>query len=270
MVREDALVLRLWDFSETSQTAALFTRGHGAVRCLAKGSKRPKAKFSGGLELATLGEAVLIVKPTADLAQLIEWDLRETYFGLRRSVDAHLAAMCALDVIYHAVRDHDPHPGLFDAATDALRAIDEAGAGDAGLAGCVEAVGRLLYATLKEAGYEPVLDRDVVGGGSLGDGATVGFSTRHGGLTADPGPSGNTGNAGRTEEVWRVRRETVDSIRWLGSRDEYGPAPGVEALQRSVRLLGAWLGVVLGDAPAAQVAFLERLTPHSKGISDRP
>src|SRR5690606_23173149 len=126
MVREDAIVLRLWDFSETSQTAALFTRGHGAVRCLAKGSKRPRAKFSGGLELATRGEAVLIVKPTSDLAQLIEWDLRETYFGLRRRVDAHLAGMCALDLVFQAVRDHDPHERLFDALADALDEINGA------------------------------------------------------------------------------------------------------------------------------------------------
>src|SRR5690606_35396871 len=118
----------------------------------------------GGLELATRGEAVLIVKPTSDLAQLIEWDLRETYFGLRRRVDAHLAGMCALDLVFQAVRDHDPHERLFDALADALDEIN--GATDR--AACVAAVVRLQWATLREAGHEPVLDRDVRTGGALG------------------------------------------------------------------------------------------------------
>ncbi len=251
MIREDAIVLRLWDFSETSQTAALFTRGQGAIRCLAKGSKRPKAKFSGGLELATRGEGVLIVKPTAELAQLIEWDLQETYFGLRRRVDAHLAGMCALDLVFQAVRDHDPHPRLFDALLGALGEVDSA----ADPAGCVEAVGRLQWATLKEAGYEPVLDRDVRTGAEMEAAGTVGFDTRLGGVTTDPGRAESGG-----EEVWRVRSDTVRAVRWLGASSESNSgvlAPPSSAVFRAARLLGAWIGVVLGEPPAAQVAFFE-------------
>ncbi len=251
MIREDAIVLRLWDFSETSQTAALFTRGQGAIRCLAKGSKRPKAKFSGGLELATRGEGVLIVKPTAELAQLIEWDLRETHFGLRRRVDAHLAGMCALDLVFQAVRDHDPHERLFDALAGALRDIDSA----ADSSGCVEAVGRLQWATLKEAGYEPVLDRDVRTGAGLGEAETVGFDTRLGGVTQDPGRNDRGG-----EEVWRVRSDTVRAVGWLAATGEKNSAAGRPepvAVFRAARLLGAWIGVVLGETPAAQAAFFE-------------
>jgi DNA repair protein RecO (recombination protein O) len=254
MIREEAIVLRLWDFSETSQTAALFTRGQGAIRCLAKGSKRPKAKFSGGLELATRGEGVLIVKPTAELAQLIEWDLRETHFGLRRRVDAHLAGMCALDLVFQAVRDHDPHARLFDALARALAEIDSA----ADTPGCVEAVGRLQWATLKEAGYEPVLDRDVRTGAALTGLETVGFDTRLGGVTGDPGRAGKD-----AEEVWRVRSDTVRAVGWLARSSESNSGdipPSPAAIFRAARLLGAWIGVVLGEPPAAQVAFFEWFT----------
>jgi len=37
-ITDDAVVLRVWDFSETSQTVALLTRARGSVRGLAKGS----------------------------------------------------------------------------------------------------------------------------------------------------------------------------------------------------------------------------------------
>jgi recombinational DNA repair protein (RecF pathway) len=37
---DQAIVVRLWDFSETSQTVSLFLREHGMLRGLAKGSRR--------------------------------------------------------------------------------------------------------------------------------------------------------------------------------------------------------------------------------------
>lgn len=259
MAHEDAVVLRLWDFSETSQTAALFTRGRGIVRCLAKGSKRPRAKFSGGLELVTRGEAVLIVKPGAELAQLIEWDLGESYFGLRRSVDAHLAGAYAADLVFRCVTDHDPHERLFEALLDALRRVDE---GALDRAAILDSVIRFQWAMLRETGYTPSLGVDVRTGGALEPRASYGFDPRLGGLTRDPGAGG---------EIWRVRSETVEALRTLAveapqsdARTGEGPSGpgdvlGNDAASRGVRLLAAWIAAAFGEAPPSQQAFLDRL-----------
>lgn len=271
MTHEDAVVLRLWDFSETSQTGALFTRGRGVVRCLAKGSKRPRAKFSGGLELLTRGEAVLIVKPGAELAQLIEWDLRETYFGLRRSIDAHLAGAYAADLVFRCVTDHDPHERLFDALVGCLDGVDRSG-GDR--AAVLEAVLAFQWATLVETGYTPSLSVDVRTGETLGDEPRYGFDPRLGGVIRDPGrrsgaidASGADGGGSRGE-VWLVRGETVRRLRGLASRREAPgrQAPGAdddataESSTRCVRFLAAWITRVTGDSPGAQEAMMERLT----------
>ena len=86
---DSAICIRKLDWSETSQIVVLITEGHGKVSATAKGAKRQSpstlAKFSGGIELLTAGEAVLITKPTADLANLIEWDLD---FDLRIALQA--------------------------------------------------------------------------------------------------------------------------------------------------------------------------------------
>jgi len=74
---DDAIALRHWEYSETSQTVALFTRTHGLLRAMAKGAKREKSNFSGGIETLTRGRAVAIVKQTTDLATLTAWDLLE-------------------------------------------------------------------------------------------------------------------------------------------------------------------------------------------------
>ena len=69
-VTDDAVCIRQWDWSETSQTVSVFAREHGLLRGVAKGSKRENSRFSGGLEVLTRGEVMAIVKPTAEMANL--------------------------------------------------------------------------------------------------------------------------------------------------------------------------------------------------------
>jgi hypothetical protein len=55
---DEALCIRQWDWSETSQTVSLFCRTHGIVRGLAKGARRERSSFSGGIDLLARGEIV--------------------------------------------------------------------------------------------------------------------------------------------------------------------------------------------------------------------
>ena len=78
-ITEQAICIRQWDFSETSQTVSLFGRDTGVFRGIAKGSRRPKSNFSGGLDLLTLGDVVSIIKPGRDLATITEWGLHKVW-----------------------------------------------------------------------------------------------------------------------------------------------------------------------------------------------
>ena len=51
-IKDEAIVLRRLDYSETSQVLAFFTRDHGPRRLIAKGVKRStKKKFATGIDL---------------------------------------------------------------------------------------------------------------------------------------------------------------------------------------------------------------------------
>ncbi|MFN9968750.1 MAG: DNA repair protein RecO, partial [Phycisphaerae bacterium] len=69
-VMDDAICIRVWDWSETSQTVSLFCRSLGVVRGLAKGSKRQDARFSGGYELFTRGQAGVLITSHDAMATL--------------------------------------------------------------------------------------------------------------------------------------------------------------------------------------------------------
>ena len=127
--KDHAICIRHIDWSETSQVVALLTREQGKVRALAKGSKRTSpgavARFSGGIELLTLGQAVGIIKPSTDLATLTEWDLQNPYFHLRRDLAAHETALYAADLSNALLADHDPHAGVFAALAQLLEVLAE-------------------------------------------------------------------------------------------------------------------------------------------------
>jgi DNA repair protein RecO (recombination protein O) len=246
-VRDRAVCIRHWDWSETSQTVSLFTREAGVIRGIAKGARRERAPFSGGIELITRGEMIAIVKPGSELATITAWDLQETFPAIRKSLLSFHAAMYMVDAAQHSIQDHDPHAMLFDALLDALRSLGSE-------SDRLVAV-KFLAATIAETGWAPELARDVVTGGPLSKSATYGFAPSLGGFTNEkitvvsgtstPGP------------VWRVRGETLDLLRSVAPAQAAG-GNGAQpvVVDRAGRLLNAYLSFVLGrELPTAAAVF---------------
>lgn len=195
-----AIVLRQWDFSETSQTVRILTREHGAIRGLAKGARRERGMFSGGFEVCTRGQLVAIVKPGRDLATLTEWRLLEVFPGIRRRLAANRVALLAADLVAHLLDDGDPHPEVFDGLLELLRGLEEPGEEGRGLLA-------FQWLLLHVTGYTPRLDRDAVTGAPLDDDAPVlAFRPDAGGFTTTESATGSPGS-------WRLRRTTLEVLR---------------------------------------------------------
>jgi DNA repair protein RecO (recombination protein O) len=244
-ITEQAIVLRHWDFSETSQTVALFTRGFGMLRGLAKGAKRERSAFSGGFEALTRGEISAITKPGTDLATLTEWDLQEVYWAPRRSLFAHRAGLYLVDLVRHAVTDEDPHEGLWDALDAALRNLPQAPE--------FRSVLQLQWALLVETGYRPRLDADVLTGEPLDpDAETYGYAARSGGLVVDPGRAA-------PDHIWRVRADTVQVLRQLDQHPDQDSLGDPESIDRASRLLATALSEILArDLPSRAALYDDR------------
>ena len=229
-IRDEAVCLRRWEFSETSQTVCLLTRTHGVLRGLAKGARRDRGRFSGGFDVLTRGEIVAIVKPGRDLATLTDWYLTDTARALRVNLDANRAGLYIADLVYHMLKDHDPHPALFDRLVRTLGEL-------ANTAEIGSALLRLQWAIICECGYQPVTDRDARTGADLPAGArTLAFSPGAGGLTADG-----------TDRAWLVRRATADLLMALSEDPAAQPLPAeATTIDRANRLLAAYLREILG------------------------
>jgi DNA repair protein RecO (recombination protein O) len=269
-IKDQALCVRLWDWSETSQTVSLLARETGLIRGLAKGAKRERAPFSGGFEVLTVGEAMLIIKPEAraanapaqavsmhgsstSLATITAWDLQETFPVVRRSLRAFHAAMYIADLAQHLVQERDPHPGLFDAAAEALRSL--------GTHPEPAVLLRFQWAALGEAGFRPELHHDVATGEPLvQDAMPMVFSPELGGLTRaqDVALRPSTSQGSSQGPSWRLRPETTSVLRRLASpsSDASDRKASAQAVDRASRLLAAYSRHVLGrELPSARACF---------------
>jgi len=231
-VTDNAICIRRWDYSETSQTVSLLMRDHGIVRGIVKGAKRTGGGFDGGIDLLTHGQVVAIVSPARDLATVTAWHVLEIFRPLRAHLGANRAGLYMADLVHHMLTEHDPHPRLFDALRDALAAL---GQPDRLATTLLEWV----WILLSQTGYTPQLDHDAETGAPLDtETSTLAFSPTAGGVVADTA----------APDRWRVRRETVELLRAVAAGRLPDRADPLQ-LDRANRLLAAYIRSLLGREP---------------------
>lgn len=175
-ISDRAIVLRLSDYSETSQIATLFTRAHGLVRLIAKGVKRSTSKrMSVGLDLLELGDLSFIPSKSANaLGILAEWHQLATFPGARTELSRLYCGLYAAELASLLNEEYDPHVDIFDGLEHLLRALSEGEPVEPALVA-------YQWTLLSEIGYEPMLDHCVICGQTPESEATY-FSARAGGL----------------------------------------------------------------------------------------
>ena len=121
------ICLRKHEYSETSQILTLFAREHGLLRVIAKGAhrttKQGASKFSRGVDLLDVGQAVFSFDPAKQLNTLCEWTLIEGHLELRRHLRALYLAQYAAELVGYLIEEHDPHTELFDRLEQTLSAL---------------------------------------------------------------------------------------------------------------------------------------------------
>jgi DNA repair protein RecO (recombination protein O) len=163
--KDEAVVLRRLDYSETSQVLAFFGRQCGQVRLIAKGIKRgTKKAFATGIDLLEIGTLVFLrPEGRSGLGTLTEWRQTEPLLGLRADVRRLYAGQYAAEITSALTEEADPHPELFDAMVALLRGLAEAAAppldkGEPGAADPLPSLVRFQMQLLTSVGLVPVFD----------------------------------------------------------------------------------------------------------------
>lgn len=149
--KTQAVVLRRNDYSNSSQIVTFYTRTHGKVRALAKGSKRAGRKPPGAIELFSHMEIVFIQKENTGLHLLTEWESLRDSPAFRKDVERFYAACHVVKLACELTGEGDENEPLFDLILNALFSLS--------LTKHTDVVLRAFeLQTLKLLGYLPQLD----------------------------------------------------------------------------------------------------------------
>ena len=187
VVSTPAVLLRSFNYSETSRVLRLYTKDLGLVSVMAKGVRRAGARGHGGLDTFSRGELTAYLRPTRDLQTFKEFAVEEAGGSLARDVLRFAgASVLAEIVLLHA--GPDPSPQVFERLTNALRRIDAVPR--EGIIGAVLAEGWMLVTTL---GYEPQIELCVHCGRTLGATEVLRFDFSAGGVRCSDCASDHSG-----------------------------------------------------------------------------
>lgn len=177
IVSDHALVIRLTEYSETSQIVTLFARQHGQVRLIGKGLRRgTRTRPAVGLDLLEAGEAAFVpAREHAGLGVLTEWLQAESFGGLRRSLPRLYGGLYLAELLATLTVEADANPALYDHALGTLHAL-------ADQAPVAETIVAFQRSMLEDIGFQPNLEGCVICGKSRPAGRAASFSPQAGGL----------------------------------------------------------------------------------------
>ena len=156
LTKDQAICLRVVDYSETSQVVTLFGRQAGKIRAIAKGSKRAKSAFGGPLEPLSFGDVVFSGFQKDKLATLTEFQPQPVRGQLRRNLAALQSAQLAAELLDSLTEEYDPHVELFDHFLGFLEDIEEGRAGPDRRDIMIRLI-LFQFVLLHEVGLQPIL-----------------------------------------------------------------------------------------------------------------
>lgn len=113
LIETEALVLKNIPFHETSGIVHLYTKKHGKIPVIARGSRRLKSPFRGYLEPLNYLEVTYYYKQTRDIQVLSNVDLIKTFFSDSSNILESVYAMSVIECIDKFYREYEEDKNTF-------------------------------------------------------------------------------------------------------------------------------------------------------------
>jgi DNA repair protein RecO (recombination protein O) len=152
-----AVVVGTFPLGESDQIVTFFSREYGKLRGVAKASRRMRSRFTGALQLFTLGELVFFDTGRSELVRIDHFDIAEPFGRIRDDLERLGQASWIVECVSRLTAERDPHAALYGLLTRSLRAV----ASDVAPVRVAICFGARCLDTL---GHRPRLDRCVACG----------------------------------------------------------------------------------------------------------
>lgn len=151
IVKTEAIVLKSFDFRETSRIVTFYTRNYGKVKGVLKGIRKDPRKFGSSVDRFSLNDIVFYQYRNSDIHLVSQCDMRDYYFALRQDIKKMNAASYILELVDAIMPVEQKNEEIFELISQYLASLVQA-----------KDISKLVYLfqikTLVYSGFRPHLD----------------------------------------------------------------------------------------------------------------
>lgn len=97
--KTEAIVLKSFDYRETSRIVTFFTKEQGKITGVMKGIRKDPKKFGSSVEKYSVNDLVYYHYKRSDLHLISQCDLKQYFFPIREDYERNVAANYALELV---------------------------------------------------------------------------------------------------------------------------------------------------------------------------
>jgi DNA repair protein RecO (recombination protein O) len=173
IAKTEGIVLKSFDFRETSRIATFFTRDFGKVKGVLKGIRKDPRKFGSSVDRFSLNDIVYYQYRNSDIHLISHCDMKNYYSGLRQDLKRMTAASYASELIDTVMPLEQQNAEIYNLMQDFLKDLQS-----------VEDISKLVHMfqikILSMSGFKPHLESCVRCSIKISDATR--FNLRLGGL----------------------------------------------------------------------------------------
>ena len=121
----EAIVLKSFDFRETSRIATFFTKEYGRVSGILKGIRKDPRKFGSSLDRFTVNDIVYYQYRNSDLHLISHCDMRNYFYPVRQDLKKSIAANYILELVGLIMPSEEKNIKVYQLMMDFLSDLGE-------------------------------------------------------------------------------------------------------------------------------------------------
>ena len=111
--RDEAIILRTRDYSESDRLITFFSRNQGQLTGIAKGARRSKKRFVHTLEPCSHVAVTYVDRPTSGLVRLDASELKNAFIALRSDIARLGYASLSCEIVLQMSPERQANAALF-------------------------------------------------------------------------------------------------------------------------------------------------------------
>ncbi len=125
ILKTEAIVLKTFDFRETSRIATFFSKNYGKVKGVMKGVRKDPKKFGSSVDKFSVNDIVYYAHRNSDLHLISQCDLKSFFLPLRRDLKKSLAAQYIIDLTDAMMPVEEPNSDVYRLILDSLTSLEK-------------------------------------------------------------------------------------------------------------------------------------------------